>query len=193
MDQPMRIGQVAKKLGLNHRTIRYYEGIGLIPTPKRKEAGYASKGYRLFTKEDIQRLEFIKQARHLDLSLRQIRDILSEFEEGCCSSARPHIKSLLEMKLKEIDERIEGLKSLRSNLKLLHERVTYVSQDPKAAQLCPPKATASQCVFVEIKTKIDVKKKHNPRHLKRKLNIIKQLDGCCEPFCGPDTCGKGGK
>lgn len=190
MDQPMRIGQAAKKLGLNPRTIRYYEEIGLIPMPKRKEAGYFSKGYRLFTKEDIQRLEFIKQARNLDLSLDQIRDLLSEFEEGCCSSARPHIKSLLEIKLKEIDERIEGLKSLRNNLKLLHERVTDVSQAPKAAQSCPPKATASQCVFVEIKTKIDGKKKHNPRHLKRKLNVLNQ---CCEPFCGPDTCGKGGK
>lgn len=190
MDQPMRIGQAAKKLGLNPRTIRYYEGIGLIPMPRRKEAGYFSKGYRLFTKEDIQRLEFIKQARNLDLSLDQIRDLLSEFEEGCCSSARPHIKSLIEIKLKEIDERIEGLKSLRNNLKLLHERVTDVSQAPKAAHSCPPKATASQCVFVEIKTKIDGKKKHNPRHLKRKLNVLNQ---CCEPFCGPDTCGKGGK
>ena len=186
MDQAMRIGQVAKKLGLNPRTIRYYEEIGLIPSPKRKEAGYASKGYRLFTKEDIQRLEFIKQARHLDLSLEQIRDLLSEVEEGCCSSARPHIKSLLEMKLKEIDERIEGLKSLRNNLKLLHERVTNVSQDPKAAQPCPSKATASQCVFVEIKTKIDSKKKHNPRPLTKKLNVLNQ---CCKPFCGPDTCG----
>jgi len=65
MDRYLRIGEVAKKTGLNPKTIRYYEEIGLIPPPRQSEARFFSAGYRLFTREDVERLELIKRAKLL--------------------------------------------------------------------------------------------------------------------------------
>ena len=149
MDENLSIGKVARKVGLNPKTIRYYEEVGLIPPPKRRGGGWASPGYRIFTKADIGRLTFIKQARLLDLSLGQIKDLLETVEEGCCSSARPHLKTLLEAKLLEIDEKMEALKGLRSNLQGLYQKTTEVELSQRRAPICSPTSTAVECVFVE--------------------------------------------
>ncbi|MDA2924314.1 MerR family DNA-binding transcriptional regulator, partial [Acidobacteria bacterium AH-259-L09] len=45
----MLIGEVAAKTGLNPKTIRYYEEVGLIPKPRRRHTGYASAGYRRYS------------------------------------------------------------------------------------------------------------------------------------------------
>ena len=73
MNAGMRIGQVAKRTGLDVRLIRHYEKIGLIPPPRRRESGYASAGYRIFTEEHERRLDFIALCRVLDLPLRKGR------------------------------------------------------------------------------------------------------------------------
>ena len=149
----LKIGEAAKLLDMNPRTIRFYESAGLLPPPKRTEHGYASSGQRLFTSEDLRRLEFVKQARLLELSLNEIKELLDAVEEGCCSSARPHLKTLLESKLPEIDEKIEALNALRRNLKSLHQR-TFQVEVQRKAPTCAPTATESECVFVEAPVKI---------------------------------------
>jgi DNA-binding transcriptional MerR regulator len=140
----LHIGQVAKQVGLNPKTIRYYEAVGLIPAPKRSEAGHASPGYRLFTQAEVQRLEFIKRARVLDLSLPEIKELLSAAADGCCGSARPGLRVLLERKLREIDERIGELKSFRTSLSRLYREV-----DQLGDATCPPAVSVSQCVLGE--------------------------------------------
>ena len=149
MDNYLSIGKVAKNLGLNTKTIRFYEQAGLIPPPKRRLGGWASAGHRIFTKKDTERLKFIKQARLLDLSLSQIKELLDAVEEGCCSSARPHLKALLEAKLPEIDKKMEALRGLRRNLQSLHERTLQVELNQRKASTCAPTPTDSECVFVE--------------------------------------------
>lgn len=72
----MRIGEVADRLAVNPKTIRYYESVGLIPEPRRTESGY-----RDYDEEDFDRIRFIKTARRLDLALNEIREILA-FETG---------------------------------------------------------------------------------------------------------------
>ena len=89
MNAGMRIGQVAERTGLDVRLIRHYEKVGLIPAPRRSEAGYASAGYRMFTDEHVHRLEFIALCRVLDLPLREIGDLLRCVDEDCCGSAQP--------------------------------------------------------------------------------------------------------
>lgn len=141
MDQGFRIGQVAEQIGLNPKTIRYYEEIGLIPPPKRGGGGWASPGRRLFTPADVERLVFIKRARLLDLSLSQIRDLLSAVEEGCCGTARPQLKALLEAKLEELNARITELQLLYKSLERLFQEIIM------GAGVCAPTASASQCAF----------------------------------------------
>lgn len=153
MGPNLQIGQVAKKLGLNPKTIRYYEEIGLLPPPKRKESGYASRGYRLFSEKDIERLEFIKQAKSLDMSLGQIKELLTSVEEGCCASARPQLKSFLERKLQEIDERLRSLKHLRNFLKDRYQEVSQEIEKSRVVPTCSPVLNDSECAFVKFPAK----------------------------------------
>lgn len=71
MSEPeyLQIDEVASRTGLTKRTIRYYEEIGLLHPPTRTEGGY-----RLFTEEDVQRLDRIKRLRELmNFSLAEIK------------------------------------------------------------------------------------------------------------------------
>lgn len=72
MPESMRIGELAVHFSLNPKTIRYYQEIGLLPRAHRSESGY-----RLYDELDAERLNFIRRAKTLGLSLDEIRDILS--------------------------------------------------------------------------------------------------------------------
>jgi len=67
----LRIGELAAELGLNPRTIRFYEGIGLLPNPRR-----ADNGYRWYDDGDRERLRFIQKAKAVGMTLAEIREIL---------------------------------------------------------------------------------------------------------------------
>lgn len=72
----MQIGDVAERTGLSLRTIRYYEEAGLV-TPSQRTTG----GFRLYTENDIERLELIKQMKPLGFSLEEMRDLLHLLDE----------------------------------------------------------------------------------------------------------------
>jgi len=65
MRDGMRIGELAARFGLNPKTIRYYEEIGLL-----KRAGRSESGYRLYGKPDVERLGFIRRAKTVCRSMR---------------------------------------------------------------------------------------------------------------------------
>jgi len=67
-----RIGEIAHLLGLNPRTIRYYESLGLLPRPARSRVGY-----RMYGDVERDRLTFIRKARAVGLTLADIREILT--------------------------------------------------------------------------------------------------------------------
>jgi len=60
----MQLGELGKRTGVNPKTIRYYEEIGLLPAPARTPSGY-----RQYTAEDAGRLEFIRSAKALGVAL----------------------------------------------------------------------------------------------------------------------------
>jgi len=68
----MRIGELAGRIGVNPKTVRYYEGIGLLPAPEREPSGY-----RDYDDQDVDRLRFIRTAQRLGLSLSEISEILA--------------------------------------------------------------------------------------------------------------------
>ncbi len=65
-------GELAKHAEVNIDTIRFYERKGLIPSPHRKESGY-----RQYHEEMVKRILFIKKAKRLGFSLREIAELLS--------------------------------------------------------------------------------------------------------------------
>lgn len=70
--QMHQIGEVAAAVGLSLRTIRYYDETGLV-TPTGRSAG----GFRLYTESDIDRLRLVRDLKPLDLSIEEIRELLT--------------------------------------------------------------------------------------------------------------------
>lgn len=108
MSVQLLIGEVAKLLGVTTKTIRYYEGIGLLDEPGRTEAGY-----RLYDAQDLLRLYRIKQLQELGLSLERIRFLLQEPERA--RSAQDILRTLEE----EITAQITALEARREQIRTL--------------------------------------------------------------------------
>ncbi len=105
----LTVGALAAQAGLTPDTLRYYERVGLLAPPARSRGGY-----RLYDDSALERLSFIQKAQALSLSLGEIRDVLHLAADG--TQPCRHVRQSLERKVAEIDERIEALRSLRSDL-----------------------------------------------------------------------------
>ena len=106
------IGTVATELGINPRTLRYYEALGLLPRSSRTKSGY-----RVYDSRTGFRIRFIRKAKNLGLTLREIRDILEIYNSG-----KPPCRSfehLLQAHVRRIDTQIQHLRSLRTDLRNL--------------------------------------------------------------------------
>jgi DNA-binding transcriptional MerR regulator len=66
-----QIGEAAAQTGMSLRTIRFYEEVGLVPP-----SGRTSGGFRLYTDEDIERLQLVKDLKPLDFSLEEMGEVL---------------------------------------------------------------------------------------------------------------------
>lgn len=72
----MHIGEVAERVGLSLRTIRYYEEIGLISPSARSQGGF-----RLYLEADVARLQLVKDMKPLGFSLDEMRDLLGVLDK----------------------------------------------------------------------------------------------------------------
>jgi len=120
---PMRIGELAGQLGLNPKTIRYYEHIGLLPAPAR-----TASGYRLYGEGDAERLRFIRAAQRLGLTLDEIGEILALRERGQQPCA--YVRQVLRRELAAIDQRLRELRQLRQELTALQARADDLPEAP---------------------------------------------------------------
>jgi MerR family Zn(II)-responsive transcriptional regulator of zntA len=121
MTTPLKIGALAAELNLNPKTIRYYEQIGLLPDPERTAAGY-----RLYGREDQERLEFILKAKCIGLTLGEIREVLSLRSEGQRPCQR--VLSVVDEKVRAIDEQLRTLSDLRDELLTLRNKAAETMQ-----------------------------------------------------------------
>jgi len=119
MTDTRTIGAVARSAGINPRTLRYYERIGLLVPSARTDAGY-----RLYTDRDAGRLSFIRRAQALGLSLTEIADVIALREAG--TTPCRHVSTVARAKVAVIDERIAELQALREELTRLAERAEAV-------------------------------------------------------------------
>ena len=111
----MNIGEVAQRSGLNSRTIRFYESIGLV-----SPAGRSAGGYREYAENDVHRLRFVASARALGFSVDEIRRLLALYDDRDRSSA--DVKRLVIEHVGEIDRKLVELKAMRRTLMHLAER-----------------------------------------------------------------------
>lgn len=105
----MNIGDAAKHSGVSAKMIRHYEGIGLIPKATRTYSGY-----RTYSDKDVHTLRFIRQARNLGFSIRQIEELLGLWRNQRRPSSK--VKALALAHIAELDARIAELEAMKRTL-----------------------------------------------------------------------------
>ncbi|HVS87446.1 MAG TPA: heavy metal-responsive transcriptional regulator [Candidatus Acidoferrum sp.] len=108
----LTIGHLAREAGVNLETLRYYERRGLLPKPPR-----SASGYRLFPSDAARRLRFIRHAKELGFSLKEIRELLSLRVSRTTTSR--DIRTRAEVKIADIDAKIKSLESIEKTLRKL--------------------------------------------------------------------------
>ena len=122
-------GKLAQKARINIETIRFYERKGLLPKPKR-----TGSGYRMYSQESAQRIQFIKRSQQLGFSLKEILGLLSlrvDSKKTC-----GHVKKQTETKLDEINKKIKSLRRIQKALKNM-------------AKSCQGKGPTSKCPILD--------------------------------------------
>lgn len=132
------IGELARRASLNVETIRYYERRGLIPDPR---AGNGGTGYRRYPEAAAVQLRFIKRARQLGFSLREIEELLvirSRPENFC-----HRLHELALHRLAELQRRIAELQESHDQLHCLVDSCTECANGTCAMldnlELAPPR------------------------------------------------------
>ncbi len=127
----VKIGELSQASGLSVKTIRYYEDLGLIHAAKRSRGGF-----RLFEeKMTLIRLQFIKQAQSLGMSLSEIKAFLQVRDRG--ELPCHEVKAKLEDQVNEIERQIQALKHLQKQIQTLLEGADPILDTPPDDRICP--------------------------------------------------------
>jgi Cu(I)-responsive transcriptional regulator len=108
----MNIGEAAAASGVSVKMIRHYEDIGLIGKAARTDAGY-----RTYSDSDVHVLRFVRQARVLGFSIRQIGELLALWKDRRRPSAK--VKALAIAHVKDLEEKIAEMESMKAALEHL--------------------------------------------------------------------------
>ena len=125
----MRIGQLADELGINPKTLRFYESVGVLPEPAR-----TTTGYRQYGRADAERVTFVKTAQRLGMSLDEIREILAFRDRG--EPPCDYVRTVLHRQVAEIDERLAELVQLREQLAVLQSEAEQLAATHDGACYC---------------------------------------------------------
>jgi MerR family mercuric resistance operon transcriptional regulator len=108
----MTIGRLAEETGVHFETIRYYQRLGLIPTPPKPPGSV-----RRYTNDAVERLRFIRRAQGLGFSLEEVKLLLELATGEHCAETR----TLAQRKLRVVEDRIAELRRIEAALqKLVH-------------------------------------------------------------------------
>jgi len=123
--QTFTVGQLAQKANVNIETVRYYEKMGLLPKPVRNQSGF-----RQYKELDVARILFIKRAKELGFTLKEIDELFSlkiDSETTC-----GHVKQLALHKIEIVNEKIFDLQKIKKKLEelvALCEKVTISTNE----------------------------------------------------------------
>jgi DNA-binding transcriptional MerR regulator len=124
-----RIGEVAAKTGVTVDTLRYYERLGVLPRARR-----TTGGLRQYGDDVLRHVRFIQQAQTLGLTLKDVRQLLSD--QGRVGRERCRkVRDLLDRRLKDVDAKLLELRAFRRTLR------THLTDCERALQhenaICP--------------------------------------------------------
>ena len=113
------IGELARKVDLSQRTIRYYEEIGLLHSVRRIE-----NGKRVYTDDDVRRLKFINRLKVLGLTLAEMAELEKVYRtQKNNREILPKLLAILDERAVQIDDRISQLAALRTEIREYQARL----------------------------------------------------------------------
>jgi len=142
-DGRLRIGELAARANTSADTVRYYEQLGLLAAPARTESGY-----RLYSDVDLGRLQFIRRAKRLGLSLEEIRGLLGLAAEGECRPLRRQVAELLRRKIEESELKLAELTAFKANLEERYHLALQRRDEPACG--CASFPASCACLPVQI-------------------------------------------
>ena len=120
----LTIGQLARTTGITAKTIRYYEGVGVLPAPKR-----TASGYRQYDSPAVERLRFIRLARAVGLPLQRLKALtVALTDTGSRPPLRREIRAVVDEHLSSIEHQIAELEMLRQQLGRVSRRLRAPSR-----------------------------------------------------------------
>lgn len=164
----MTISQVTKEFNISTRTLRYYEQIGLLSSSRR--ADYA---YRVYDEKALQRLQYILTLRKLRIPLKQIAIVLNEPEQF-------KILEVFEENIKELNNEISSLSTIRQMLQLFIDRIKEVTgtivkldllEDADIIKVIEP-LSLSKIKFKEERSMDDINKANETLSKLRNVRVI---------------------
>ncbi len=129
MPNAYRIGEVAAKAGVTPDTLRYYERLGVLPRARR-----TSGGLRLYGDDVLSRVRFIQQAQSFGLTLKDVRQLVTEQGRPGRERCR-RVRDLLAVRLTEVDTRMSELRAFRKTLQTHLEACEHALESDQPA--CP--------------------------------------------------------
>jgi MerR family mercuric resistance operon transcriptional regulator len=124
--KPLTIGQVARCAGVGVETVRFYERQGLLEEPARRDSGY-----RQYPEDVVARLRFIRRAKELGFSLKEIKELLALRVDPDTTCAE--IKQRAQAKIADVEEKIRALQRIKKAL----VRLTAVCRGRGPTNECP--------------------------------------------------------
>ncbi len=175
----LKIGEVARLAGVPAKTLRYYEDIGLL-----SPAGRTDSGYRIYGWRELERIEFVRRAKLMGLSLDQIRNLVNTAEDGIPNVVLQRLDDLLDHKLEETERKMEELRAFRESLLEYRERAA--GAEARGACRCGEQGESEFCGCVTAATDgvtpPDLRViRENDRFVRKVAESGKCGCGCCEP------------
>jgi DNA-binding transcriptional MerR regulator len=160
----MRIGEAARLTGVPERRIRFYEERGLLKPPR------SGGGYRMYGREEVARIEFVKRAKLLGMTLGEIRDLVELAAECDRGEVVFRLEEVLDAKLRETEKRLCELSSFRESLLFYRNRAVSLER----GEIENPCESSGFCLCLDAVTR-------------REVEMNKETCACGCDCCAPDA------
>lgn len=141
----MQIGEVAERVGLSLRTIRYWDEVGLV-VPSERSTG----GFRLYNDADLARLALVKKMKPLDLTIDEMRDLVTTLDaiesppDGVIEPEDPLLarlamfRAMVDARLEKLRIQLDELDGLSHELGVVANRAAVPAGPPSELRVNPP-------------------------------------------------------
>jgi len=123
----MKIGELARKVGVSTDTVRFYERSGWLPPASRRE-----NAYREYRHQDVDHLRLLIDLRRLDVPLEDAARIAGWCHSGHCAESTEELPRLIGKRRADIADRIAGLHVLDARLAELQ---AHLDQPPRSLRV----------------------------------------------------------